>query len=140
MAAEKKVSLPLPTEELALHLANDPIRPRLLVGGLPNQKALNKFLKTISVPSEHWQTAAGSTFGYVNVEVITPAKQSFFAIKVAGKTEVMLQALRDAAHRAGLATATVSKELVTPDDGQLPIVLAQCQGILHNVYASSVPK
>ena len=140
MQAQKKVSVPLRSEELALHLANDPSRPRLLVGGLSDQKALKKFLNSIAFSAEQGRVNAGSTFGYVNVEVVTPENQSFFAVKVTGQTEFMLQALKQAAHLAGLATASVSAEFVTPDGAHSPIPLGECRGILHNVYANSAPQ
>jgi len=140
MNKDKKVSIAESQERLAIHLGRlGPTRRVLLVSGPKNDRELKKFLRGITVPNEMLsEVAVGSMIGYINLELITPANESFFVVETLGSADTQWKVVAAAAVAAGYAIADV-RDLHVLRQGleDQPIPVAACTGMLHNVYAST---
>jgi hypothetical protein len=140
MSKDKKISVVESVERLAVHLGTlGPKRRVLLVRGPKNERELKKFLRGIKVPSELIPQMAGSMFGYTNLELTTPAKESFYAVETLGAADVGWRVVADAAVAAGYQIADVRDlQVLRRGHEDQPIPVTMCAGVLHNVYANSV--
>lgn len=141
MNKDKKVSVAESQERLAIHLGRlGPKRRVLLVSGPKNDRELKKFLRGIKVPNEMLsEVTVGSMIGYINLELITPANESFFVVETLGSADAQWRVVADAAVAAGYAIADV-RDLNVLRQGleDQPIPVAACKGMLHNVYTSTI--
>jgi hypothetical protein len=141
MSKDKKVSVVESAERLAIRLGRlGPKRRVLLVRGPKNDRELKKFLRGIKVPSELLsEIADGSMIGYINLELTTPANESFYAVETLGSADAQWKVVAAAAVAAGYEIADVRDlHVLLRGHEDQPIPVAACTGVLHNVYANSV--
>ena len=140
MTEAKKVSVPETPERLAIHLGDDgPGRRFLLVGGFKNQKELMKFFRTIKTPGDLVAETTGSIRAYINLEVITPEGESFYAVQFSGNADLMWKIHAEAVLAAGYPMADVrEQQILIHGREDYPIPVSTCSGVLHNVRANSV--
>jgi NADH:ubiquinone oxidoreductase subunit D len=125
-------------DQLAIELSVDSHRRLLLVGGMKNEKEVRKFVNTLEVPKEVALQMVGATWGYTNVQIISPQGESFYVIQICG-SDLLWEINADAALAAGYLIADVrDQKILIRGQEATPIPVWACTGLLHNVYADSV--
>lgn len=122
----------LSVEELKLHLAMHRRRCTLLVGGLADVAALDRFLD--NRPPRDLALGLDATFGWDNFTINTPDGTRFYALDFGGSAAHLIRewyASRARASSLMLAFADEDALILQHQDEKRSVSIAECQGTLR---------